>query len=45
MDLGITMEKLWYILWKNYGKNYGTILKTIKLRFTKKENMVAYPKL
>ena len=26
---GKTMEKLWY-----YDKNYGTIVKTMKLRFT-----------
>ena len=28
-------KKLWY-----YGQNYGTILRTIELRFKKKKNMV-----
>ena len=30
-------KKLWY-----YGQNYGTILRAIELRFTKKKNMVDY---
>ena len=28
----VLWKKLWY-----YGKNYGTILRTIELRFTKKK--------
>ena len=31
----IYYEKLWY-----YAKKYGTILRTMELRFTKEENMV-----
>ena len=33
----VLWKKLWY-----YGQNYGTILRTIELRFTKKKNMVDY---
>ena len=33
----VLWKKLWY-----YGHNYGTILRTIELRFTKKKNMVYY---
>ena len=41
------MEKLWYYgkkLWY-YGQNYGTIPRTIELRFTKEKSMVDYQKL
>ena len=31
----VLWKKLWY-----YGQNYGTILRTIELRFKKKKNMV-----
>ena len=33
-------KKLWY-----YGQNYGTILRTMELRLTKKKNMMDYQKL
>ena len=33
----VLWKKLWY-----YGQNYGTILRTIELQFTKKKNMVNY---
>ena len=36
----VLWKKLWY-----YGQNYGTILSTMELRFTKKKNMVDYQKL
>ena len=36
----VLWKKLWY-----YGQNYGTILRTMELRFTKKKNMVDYHKL
>ena len=29
----------------NYGQNYGTLPRTMELRFTKEINMVDYPKL
>ena len=40
-------DLLWktIVLWKKrwyYGPNYGTILRNIELRFTKKKNMVDY---
>ena len=35
-----TMEKLWH-----YEQNYGTILCTMELSFTKGKNMVDYQKL
>ena len=33
----VLWKKLWY-----YGQNYGTTLRTIELRFTKKKSMVDY---
>ena len=33
----VLWKKIWY-----YGQNYGTILRTIELRFTKKKSMVDY---
>ena len=36
-DLLFKTMVLWY-----YGQNYGTILRTIELRFTKKKSMVDY---
>ena len=36
----VPWKKLWY-----YGQNYGTIRRTIELRFTKEKNMVDYQKL
>ena len=40
-DLLWKIEVLWKKLWY-YGKTYGTILRTIELRFTKKKSMVDY---
>ena len=39
-DLLWKWTKLWY-----YGQNYGTIPRTMDLRFTKEKNMVDYQKL
>ena len=35
---------LWIKLWY-YGQNYGTLPRTMELRFTKEINMVDYQKL
>ena len=35
----VLWKKLWY-----YGQNYGTILRTMELRFTKKRNHDGLPK-
>ena len=47
MELWCTMEKIWSY-GKSYGimeKNYGTIPRIMKLRFTKKKKIVDYQKL
>ena len=36
----VLWKKLWY-----FGQNYGTILRTMELPFSNKENMVDYQKL
>ena len=36
----VLWKKLWY-----YEQNYGTIQRTMELRFAKKKNMVDYQKL
>ena len=43
----IYYEKLWYYVKKKryYVQNYGTILRTMELRFTKEENMVDFQNL
>ena len=40
MVLRYNGKKPWY-----YGQNYGTILRTMKIRFTKERNFIDYQKL
>ena len=47
MEPIFTMDKT-MVLWKKiwyYGKNYGTVPKTVEPRFTKEKNAVDYQKL